>query len=334
MLIKSLKEIDLDELKFPIFFQEKWLGLKNNPNMEIFLYIDIVNTSIIPFNIKKIKFLVKGEYLYKPLKYDGSELETKTEKLVLEKFHQFVAENNIADVLLPPPHFSTFRSIPSGCKYYELGNIIYNIQIKKGFFLEGMKANYRNEIRKLENFTNLKFFVEVNDFEKAYDLMKKTHDLQNKSFTDFNEFKSIKENLKGKFLLNVCELDGKTIGAVLFIYDNQKAYYLYSGNEKTKEYPGINKKLLLLAFQYFHNLSLTYVILGGFRNPLYASKKINDIQNFKLRFGSDIEKGYHFIKIIKPIKYFIFTILLKLKSKIQGRNLDLINLEGLEIFKS
>lgn len=336
MLISSLRNINIDESKFPIFYKDDYLNHEKHSkkNCEVWLYINNEINGIIPFSTVKLKIITKGQYLFTPCDFQGNELDSDSEKVLVEGFHKFLARNKIVDVILPPSHFSVFKTIPTFCQFYPMGLIVYNLVLKNDHFLEAMKPNYRNEIRKLDNFMNLKFYTETDDFEKAFNLMKSTLDLQNKSFIDFNEFKSIRDSLKGKFLLKVCEDGDKILGCALFIYDNKSAYYLYSGNEKSKEYPGINKKLLLLSFQDFKILGIKELILGGYRNPEFASKKINDIQNFKLRFGSEILIGYHFIKVINPMKYSIFNLLVKLKSKIKGKNLELLNLEGIDIKKS
>jgi hypothetical protein len=113
MLIKSLSEINLDESKFPIFFQSKWLKLQDNLDQmaQICIYVDNENSIIIPIKISRIKFLKKTSYLYIPLNFNGCELDAFEEKKVLDKFHVFIAK--FCDVVYPPQHNTNFKSICS-----------------------------------------------------------------------------------------------------------------------------------------------------------------------------------------------------------------------------
>ena len=59
MLIKSLREINLDQSKFPIFFWEEWLNLQisNDQRISTQIYYDESNQALIPFQKVKLKFL-------------------------------------------------------------------------------------------------------------------------------------------------------------------------------------------------------------------------------------------------------------------------------------
>lgn len=336
MLINSLNELGLNQANFPIYFQDNYLKHENSvgSNLRTNLYVYKELEAIIVFTTVKLKIITKAQYLFTPHNFKGYELDATIEKKVLDEFHQFLTKSKLADVILPPPHYCLFKSIPTKSLYYEMGIIAYDINSKKGRFLEAMKSNYRNEIRKIENSNELEFKSGDAEFDKAYDLMKRTHENQNLSFVDQTLFDSIKKNLSSNYLLLTCELEKKTLGAVLFLLDYRKAYYLYAGNDKTKEYPGINKMLMLEAFKHFHSIGISEVILGGYRNENKASSKIIGIQQFKLRFGADVCNGYHFIKVINPIKYKTFNLLLKIKSLIIGKHMELLNLSGLELKKS
>jgi lipid II:glycine glycyltransferase (peptidoglycan interpeptide bridge formation enzyme) len=81
-------------------------------------------------------------------------------------------------------------------------------------------------------------------------------------------------------------------------------------------------------------LGVQYYIFGGYRPNLSKDKSLYSVQKFKLEMGGEVEYGYHFIKVIKPSKYVIFKIALKIKSILSGKNLSILNLDGLEIKRS
>jgi lipid II:glycine glycyltransferase (peptidoglycan interpeptide bridge formation enzyme) len=266
--------------------------------------------------------------------YDGLELSENTERQVLDNFHDFLRKNRLADIIIPPPHFSVFKSIPTNCDYYQIGLICYDIASKKGRFLENMKSNYRNEIRKLETEKDLTLEIGEDQIYDAFNIIKKTHDIQNLSFANKKVFESIKDNLSINSYIACYKYKSKPIGAVIILYDKSKAYYLYSGNEKIAEFPGVNKILIYEAIKFLEVKGVSHLIMGGYRDEQKASKKIIGIQQFKLRFGSTVEYGYHFIKVINPLRYKLFKVLLKVKSILTGKKLELLNLEGLDIKQS
>ena len=67
---------------------------------------------------------------------------------------------------------------------------------------------------------------------------------------------------------------------------------------------------------------------------LSENDPLHNVHLFKLGMGAEIEDGYHFIKIINPVKYAIVNAALKCKSLLTGRDCSFVNLKGLEVKKS
>jgi lipid II:glycine glycyltransferase (peptidoglycan interpeptide bridge formation enzyme) len=337
MLIKTLKEINLDQTNFPIFYHDTYINrqLKIYPQNKIFFFFSSQNQAIILFKINKLKFLKTGQFLYTPLGLDGNDLIANKEKDLLEEFHNYVTKNKLADVILPPIHFSAFKSIPSNCYFYKIGIIKYKFNDKhKELFIKKMTPNYRNEIRKLESNELIIVKRITTDIMQSFSLFQETLLSQGLFFESKNDFNTIKEYLKDNYYLIACFSNNQILGSILFYFDKNSAYYFYSGNKKDSKFPGVNKLLILKALEYFNEQGISDVVLGGYRGEINVSRKIVNIQNFKLRFGSEIEFGYHYIKIIHPLNYKIFNFLLSIKSFLTQKKLELINLEGFEINRS
>jgi hypothetical protein len=335
-IINSLSELGLNESKFPIFFHDSYLNHERitSQGSVIILYVDIDIKGIIVFKTTRLKIITKGQYLFTPRDFNGNELSTENEQQILNKFHDYIELNKLVDIILPPSHYSTFKSIPSKCLFFEMGLISCKIESEGKSILEKMKPNYRNEIRKILENPDIKLESSNEIIQEAYKLFKSTHENQDLFFDGQETFESNVHNLSLNNFLLCCRVKNKLIGAVFFLFDNSKAYYIYSGNEKSASFPGINKLLIYNSIIHFQSIGISEVILGGYRDEKLANKKIIGIQQFKMRFGSEVNRGYHFIKIVNPNRYRFFQLLLKFKSILTGKQSSLINLSGVEIKKS
>ena len=333
MFINSLVDINLDESEFPIFFQSKWFEFqrKLDQKAQICIYVDNENSIIIPIKISRIKFLHKASYLYIPLNFNGCELDAAQEKKVIDKFHVFISK--FCDVVYPPQHNINFKSIPNSVKYYKIGVIFIDLcESIEGIHKKINKGYFRQIKQATSNSVKIDFSEEnLNTF---YNLYKALMEKQNKLPESHNFFNSQLITLKNQVVCGKSTVDNQTESAIFCLKDANNCYYEYGASISNPIYSGSNKLLFFKLIEELKNKGIQKFILGGFRNNIVNNSKLEGIQTFKLRIGGQVQEGYHFIKVIRPFKYFIFTILLKLKSKIQGRNLDLINLEGLEIFKS
>jgi lipid II:glycine glycyltransferase (peptidoglycan interpeptide bridge formation enzyme) len=333
MLIKYLQDVNLDESKFPIFFHSNWLKLhqKLEQNSNVFIYIDNENEIVIPIKISKIKFLKKANYLYTPLGFSGCELNAVHEKKVVDKFHSFISE--FCDVVFPPQHNVNFKSIPTSVKYFKIGVIFIDLQESIEEIHKRINKGYHRQIKQA-SLNSVKIDFSEENLVSFYDIYKILMEKQNKSPESFNFFNSQKVTLKNKIICGKSSVENEIESAVFCLQDGKKCYYEYGATVNNPIYSGSNKLLFLKLIEELKKSGFEKLILGGYRENIVTNSKLEGIQTFKFRIGGQIQEGYHFIKVIRPLKYFIFTVLLKLKSKIQGRNLDFINLEGLEIYKS
>jgi hypothetical protein len=332
-LIKSLEEIKINQYDFPIFFWNNWLISMNTNVTKTFIYYNEKQGAIVPFKVNKLKLLKKADYLYIPYDIAGKELEADSEKHFIEEFHNFLKKEKICDAIFPPTHFCNFKSIPAEVMYFKLGIIVLNIGGKEDDIFNKMTSNYRNEIRKaLKSNVKTSFDNELlNEFHSLYSI---PHKLQKIRYEPIEYFENLRNAFSKNIHVGVSYKDDSAETAIFNIYDKINAYYFYAGATEKTMTPGSNKLLLWDSIKHFTSLGISKYVLGGYREPKLTDKKHNGIQNFKLRFGAEIVNGYHFIKIFNPIKFRLFSIALKIKTIIYGKEFSFINKSGLEIKKS
>ena len=332
-LINSLSEVNLKPENFPFLFWDNWLNYEATDNCSCYLYYNEKYNAVVPFKVHRLKFLKKAEYIYKPLDFTGKDIEADTEKDFVDCFHKFIKEKKICDVVFPPSHCCVFKSIPSRAIYFEIGIIEIDMTGTAEDIFGKMNTTYRKQIRKAEKLgVSAHFGPET--FSDFYKLYADTHSRQGLPHLTASEIKKLMEKMSGNILVGFSKTPAGTEHSNLSVYDKAQAYSFWGGSAASPVVPGSNKFLMWGSIKALKDLGVKKYILGGYRNPDINDEKHNGIQDFKLRFGADVEKGYHFIKIINPIKYYFFSFALKIKSILKGKKYYFINTSGLEIKKN
>jgi len=334
-LLKSINQTGADPALFPVYFHDGWLDYERetNPHSQVFVCFDKSNRILAPFAVSELKFLKKANYIYIPLGLDGQRPENHAEKDFIEKFHAFLQEEKICDVIFPPPHYCNFKCIPEKVLYFELGVIGINLTGTQEDIFGNMNTTYRKQIRKAEKLgVTTVFGPEI--FSEFFKLYADTHERQGLSYENEFMVRKLTEKIPDKILVGISKKDDTPEHSNLSVYDNTQAYSFWGGSAASPVVPGSNKILMWGSIKALKDLGVKKYILGGYRNPAINDDKHNGIQDFKLRFGAEVEKGYHFIKIINPVKYYLFSFALKIKSMLTGKKFYFINTSGLEIKKS
>jgi hypothetical protein len=330
----QIEDFKLDSSLFPIFFSTSWFQCEQqNQSVQCKIFYDHELNIVVPVKLERIKILVKATFLFSPLNNIGQKVAPETEKLFLERFHTFIEENKLCDILLPPIHICTFQLPPKECAYYQIG--ILKIDLNKSFddIISKFKSNYRNEIRKaISNGTRTTF--QSQNLDSFYKLFSKSHTDQNISPNTLDYFQNIIHWCPYNVDIGLAIYNKQPQSGIFCLRDKLNGYYLYAGNETIKENPGANKLLIHDVIQSYKDYGIGHLILGGYRPNLSPETKQQKIQDFKTRFGTEREEGIHYIKIINPLKVTLFNFLLKLKSIITRRKLSLVNLQGFKVSNS
>lgn len=332
-LINSLREIGLKQEDFPIFYWDKWLELERNNDLKVYLCYDEELEIVVPFKVRLVKFLRKGDYLYVPLSQRGGDLTKDEETFFVNKFHEFLRKSKVCDVVYPPSHIVNFKCIPKKALYYSLNIISINLELSVQEIFDRMNYNYRKKIRQAIK-SNVLTSFDDGYIEDVYALYRATHERQDLSYEPIKVFNNFNNFLAGNVNFGISSINGINESGILNIFDHKNAYGLYGGTSDKPILSGSNKLLIFESAKVFKDMGIKSFVLGGYRDSRLTDEKHNGIQEFKLRFGSDISEGYHFIKIINPIRYNLFTLALKIKSIITRKELGFVNESGLEIKKS
>lgn len=302
------------ELAYPLFFQKNYAAYERTRGWEVKLFTN--GHGYLPLKLKRNKFIMQGQYLYPPLAA-GSRLSMQEEETFLNDFIVFCRNKNVCDFIIPPVHYSLFNAVPAGSYYTDLGIIVVNLQQTEDELFKNFNPNYRNEIRKaLAAEVEIKF--DKSYFEAFYALYKNTHARQGIYFDPRQELLNIIEGLGDKNCTIAVAIKGEEVyGASLIVFSGNEGYYYQSGAVENCPYPGANKLLQLEVMKFLKTKGVTRYVMGGNRLGDIAGTKYEGIQKFKLRFGAQIEKGFHFYTRV-TWRYDLYSKLLKAYLALRG----------------
>ena len=334
-LVKSLSEVNADKTLFPIFFHDNYLAVEREtaPNTTTFICYDPQRQIVVPFIVSKNKFLRKAMYIYVPLKIDGQRPDTVCEKYFIEEFHHFLKNNKTCDVIFPPYHYCSFMSIPCYCRYYEIGILSVDLTYEEETVFNKINAENRRQIRKAEK-TDVKILWGTQYLDDFYNSYLETVEKKNILPDNYNYFKNLIAKFGDDCLIGIARYGNKTDAAVFDMKDHRYAYSFNSGTALSAAIKGSKKLLVWNEYLQLKKAGIEKYFFGGYRLSLEKSMPLYNVQDFKKSMGCDIEKGYHFIKILNPARYYLYTAALWCKARVTGKPCPMFNKSGLEIKKS
>ena len=331
-IIESISEIS-QEQNFPIFFWDKWKTVENKlHHKQRFLCADDEG-NVVAFTVYTMKFFKKADYLYVPLDKNGERLSVEKEKRFLDEFHKYLKCEKYADVIFPPSHIETFKAIPDCCLYYKLGMMKVDLSKDVDEILSKLHKENRRQLRRAEdrNLEILEGLSCIKSFYEIYDNSANYKDFQPLPFCYF-------ENLGNMISENVfcaCVMCEEQVEAAYFcLKDVKRIYPLYSGTSFKPQFKGSKKYLLWNIYMKSQKEGIKEYVSGGYRYGLSENDPLHNVHLFKLGMGAEIEDGYHFIKVINPVKYAVVNFAMECKSLLTGKDCSFVNLKGLEVKKS
>jgi lipid II:glycine glycyltransferase (peptidoglycan interpeptide bridge formation enzyme) len=176
---------------------------------------------------------------------------------------------------------------------------------------------YRTQIRQCEKegFTLSNSEDHLGIFFENY---KYHHTKQGKTYESIENIKKMLDMMpKHCKLFSVINGDGRWEGSVLLLHDFEKGYYFIGAkDELNNTHNGSQKFLHWKIMQFLKEQQVSRYNLGGHRFNLSSSDKFQSIQDFKVKFGSLIEEGYHFTVTLSP-KFKLFNFLIRFKQLIK-----------------
>jgi hypothetical protein len=311
-MIKILKNENELDIKLPFFAQEKYLSTKSSE----YGWFNSKNF-VLPFSIYKT-FIFK-KIVFTSAVIQKVETSIEEEKIFLDNVIEYIIKNKICDFIYKPHPSAVFRTYPENAKPFKWSSYILDIEPNLDNMIQKMtSSSQRTDTRKA-----LREGVKIELTEDAQEVYTMCNDTLLKQkiplSIDKNEFMDQYKKLHPHNMLMFKAIYNEKIeGVIVMFKDNENAFAEYSGSISRPK-NGLMKLLNLEALKYIsenYNIK-TYDFIGAIPDIKDGSKE-SGIQKFKKDFGANLKVGYQFHLVVNPLKYKLFSFLLKLKLKLKG----------------
>lgn len=276
-----------------------------------------------------LPFIVDKKFFFKRMIFTTACLSLKNdtsvadEKLFLDSVITTCKEENLCDFIYKAQANALFSVCPEHSECMEWGSYIVNIANPEHIF-NHIHAKHRNRIRHAQKHGVV--VQETDNIVQVHEMIKETFTRQKKLLYPSLEYlQKLQNNLCENIVFFEVTKDHKLQGVSVVIFDSTTAYCIYAGSTE-KPFSG---SLALMHYQamrlFSHQKLKTYDFMGA-RIDVIKGSKFDGIQHFKKRFGAELQHGYAFQTVFKPLKFKFFNILVKLYFKIKGSEYeDIIN---------
>jgi len=294
----------------PILAQERYLKNKSDK------YGWICNDNyILPYFLDTRLIFTRMVFTYGLIAKQDN-LTVDDEKAFLDNMVDFVKKEKLCDFIYKAQSNVIFNVCPKNSDCVSWGTYEIDLSSDSEELLKSFHGKHRNVIRKAMN-DGVKISVS-DDIELIQKLIADTMTRQHVIHFPFLEyFTKLQNNISENLLMLVATKESSLEGVAVFVYDEEKAYYMYGGSSQNP-YTGSINLLHFEAMKIFKEKEVKKYDFVGARIDFEKGSKYEGLDRFKSRFGTTLIKGYSFRTIINPFKFKMFDILSRVYLKIKG----------------
>lgn len=239
----------------------------------------------------------------------GEELALDEEKIFLNKTVELLRSIG-ADMIIPATTNTIFRTYPDGAIAAPYGTYIIDLTQPKDNIFRSFSSSHRRKVR-LAKKKDIQIKNGLGHCETAYTLIRDTFKRSSIPFMDYRDFNRMVKNLGENVKILIAEHKGRVQGCVVIPFSKHSAYYVYGGSIP-EPITGATNLLHWEAIQQFRELGVKrYDFVGVRINPEGGSKQ-EGLKIFKERFGGKFLQGYIWKYSIKPMKFAVYSVAVRL----------------------
>ena len=207
-------------------------------------------------------------------------------------------------VVYPPQHLHTYIEAPFSAEKKYLGIIQLPILPSLEDQFANFKTVYRRHIKAAQK-TGVKVEFGIHLFDEFYEFYEARMKSNQAVYDQKSILRAIIDQYPNPVICAISRLNNKIEAVVLNIHDSKTSYYMWGASGITS-HNGSFRLLHWELIQYYHSIGIKNYSLGGYRLTGQKTQKQENLENFKIGFGSQIVEGYHFHWVLKPIQYYLF----------------------------
>lgn len=308
--------LEMINRNFPFSFQKSYAAFIERTGASLFILKK--NSVLAPVVLKKSKFLRLLQFHFKPLGAGAEELSQQEEQRFLEEAVAYISAHQLAHRIVQPANFALFSTVPEGSTSAPYGS--YVVRLKEpddDALLAGMQARYRTAVRAAQK-QNPEIRTGKEELEAFWELHKATMDRTRMYSEPYQELKDLADTSDNNLLIANCYINGELQGGVYIAWSAYGAYYLHGASGNSPSSDGAIKYLHYWCMCYLKRQGAERYDFVGARLSDVSGTKLEGIQNFKKRFGSELQAGYLWKKDISPFVCAAYDSLLLLKLTLKG----------------
>lgn len=273
---------------------------------------------VLPFYIETVLIFRRLIFTAAPISKDEQPTESGALQLFLDMAVDAVEKGRLCDFITKPQSNAVFKAAPQRAVCCPWGTYQTCIDKSDESLLKSFHSKHRNVINKAirDGVT-----VEVmSDLRTLQGNIRET--LVRQSLPYYPSLKFIQNlcaQLPGQVLTLGAFHNGQLQGVALVPFDADRGYYLYGGSIESP-YSGALNLLQYEVMRRLRDKGVKYYDFVGARLNVEVGSKYEGIQRFKSRFGAELLEGLSFRVVFAPVKFALFTRMIKLYFFLKGRS--------------
>lgn len=267
---------------------------------------------IMPVSVTKKYIFTYAELISEPFRFTEEVSENETE--FLDSCMDYLRKQSKVQFVSCTPVYAFFSTYPTKSLRIPFGSHVIDLTQPEDTILGNMKPSCRQSIKTAQN---QQVVVKSGGIELLADYIKIDKETWERSHihTDHSGFyQEIMECLKNHVMILMAYKDDDPQGGAIYYYDQNCCYNLY-GARKNHSVNGSNNLIHWEAIRLMKEKGVKLYSFVGARINVDQNSKFSGIQKFKESFGSELQQGYMFKVIFKPLMYQLHHRLISIKSK-------------------
>lgn len=311
-------EFDSNFADLPFVFTQGYVSFLNKQGCNVHFYLK--DGIFLMIGFKASRFVLTAYLIFPPLK-GITRLSAQEEEAFYDLAIEDIKNELNPDQIIPHVPIEISSAHPNNSKSAVFGNVCIELsnQTAESLFANFQSSN-RNIIRKaIRDEAYVKFGEDV--FDDFYQLYADTHERQKLYYDPRDDIRSLYQSIKNNCICGVVYTkDNIPEGSILVPFSKYGGYSYFAGSVEKPIVRGAIKLLHWEVIQELKKKGIARFVLGGARINDNLSPKFKGMKDFKMSFGSSLQKGYLWKVNCSPRKIKLYQSGVKLKLKMKGIN--------------
>ncbi|MCI0347853.1 MAG: peptidoglycan bridge formation glycyltransferase FemA/FemB family protein [Acidobacteriales bacterium] len=314
-MVQIVKQISATLVeKLPVFGGEEFLAAKGSDYgwflSEDFVLPFVVDSRFSRIGFSRLVFTTEAVGLRQGLSLEA-ELEFLDEVIRICEKGKDIRVDSISTQAN-----AVFRVVPSGSEFLDWGSYVVDLTRSEAAIFDAFHPYHKNRVRRGSG-GGIRVRP-TEDLDAIYENLKETMVRQGLLFyPSKNYLAQLQRRLRDRVTFYVALHEDKLQGSAVVVHNHLGGFYYYGGSI-SDPFPG---SLNLMHYEIMKDLKGKNVPIYDFMGARMAvddDSKLAGVQRFKSRFASSMRHGYHFRKIINPLKYRLFLYAVKAYFGLKG----------------